>query len=306
MQKLPPLNALRAFEAAARHDSFLGAARELGVTPPAVSQQVKTLESYLGKQLFTRGNNAISLTDAGRAAYPAIAEAFEKLVAVNRIAESERVRTRLVISALPSVAMACLGPLLADYGQANPGFSFALRAEEDPVAFARHEVDLRLCYGSALYPDLVVEPLLVDRVMPLATAAWLADRPYLKSVADLQDHELIHIDWGPSFASLPTWGDCFKAAGIERSSRPERQGQLVSASSLAVDFAVAGVGMALGQGLLAQRALAEGKLVNPFGPVLPLPSAYCLVYPHTRARRPDLQALIAWLKARVALLDSAG
>lgn len=296
---LPPLNALRAFEAAARHGSFLGAARELGVTPPAVSQQVKALEGYWGRRLFERRNNAIVLTDAGRAAYPAVAEGFEKIRSVNRIAETARVKTRLVISALPSVALAWLGPLLADYAHANPGFSFALRVEEEPVSFARHEIDLRLCYDSQLYPDLVVEPLLVDRVMPLCAPDWLAARPHLTSLAELEDRDLIHIDWGPAFASLPSWGDCFEAAGIERDSGSgRREGQLVSFSSLAVDFAVAGIGMALGQALLARRALAAGQLVNPFGPALPLPSPYCLVYPHARARRPDLQALIAWLKRR--------
>jgi len=297
-EKLPPLNALRAFEAAARHGSFLGAARELGVTPPAVSQQVKALERHLGRRLFERRNNAISLTDAGRAAYPAIAEGFEKILAVNRMAETERVKTRLVVSALPSVALAWLGPLLADYALAHPGFSFALRAEEDPVSFAGQEIDLRLCYDSQLYADLAVEPLLVDRVMPLCAPDWLAARPQVKSVADLDDRDLIHIDWGPSFASLPSWADCFKAEGVARDSRPSRQGQLVSFSSLALDLAAAGLGMALGQALLARRALAAGRLVSPFGPALPLPSPYCLVYPHARAKRPDLQALIAWLKLR--------
>jgi LysR family glycine cleavage system transcriptional activator len=295
---LPPLNSLKAFEATARHGSFLRAAKELGVTAPAVSQQVKRLEAHLGRELFLRHNNAIVLTDAGRAAYPAVAEGFDKIASITRMGQAGRLKTRLVVSALPSVAFAWLGEQLGAFAKAHHGLTFELRAEEDPVEFARHDIDLRLCYGAQLYPGLVVEPLAVDRVAPLCAPEWLAAQAGLAGPEDLEDHDLIHIDWGPTFASHPTWTDWFAAAGIER--RPSvGQGHLVGLSSLAVDFAAAGMGIALCQRLLAERQMVTGALVNPFGPELKLKDTYCLAYPHAKAKRPQLKALIAWLRTQL-------
>ena len=295
---LPPLNSLKAFEATARHGSFLRAAKELGVTAPAVSQQVKRLEVHLGRELFLRRNNGIVLTDAGRAAYPAVAEGFDKIASIAPMAQAGRIKARLVVSALPSVAFSWLGEQLGAFAKAHHGLTFELRAEDDPVEFARHDIDLRLCYGAHLYPGLVVEPLAVDRVSPLCAPAWLAAHAGLTGPEDLEDHDLIHMDWGPAFASHPTWADWFAAAGIER--RPSvAQGHLVGLSSLAVDFAAAGMGMALCQRLLAERQMATGALVNPFGPELKLKDTYCLAYAHAKAKRPQLKALIAWLRTQM-------
>ena len=204
---LPPLNSLKAFEATARHGSFLRAAKELGVTAPAVSQQVKRLEVHLGRELFLRRNNGIVLTDAGRAAYPAVAEGFDKIASIAPMAQAGRIKARLVVSALPSVAFSWLSEQLGAFAKAHHGLTFELRAEDDPVEFARHDIDLRLCYGAHLYPGLVVEPLAVDRVSPLCAPAWLAAHAGLTGPEDLEDHDLIHMDWGPAFASHPTWAD---------------------------------------------------------------------------------------------------
>ena len=299
--KLPPLNAMKAFEAAARHGSFLGAAAELGVTAPAVSQQVKLLESHLGRQLFQRRNNAIALTDAGRAAFPAIAAGFESLASVGAMAAGAGLRSRLVVSALPSLALSWLAPRLGAFVAAHPGTVFELRSEEDPVEFARHDIDLRICYGSGHYPELQEAPLLRDQVRPLCAPGWLAARPGLEGPEGLADEDLIHVDWGPAFASHPTWRGWLAAAGVER--RPQRnQGHLVGYSALAIDFATAGMGIALGQGLLAAERLVKGDLVSPFGPALALKERYYLVSPHARARRPQLLALTSWLADQLPAL----
>ncbi len=293
---LPPLNALKTFEAAARHGSFVKAAQDLGVTPPAVSQQVQILEAYLGRQLFHRRKNRISLTDAGLAIVPALTDGFDRIAEVARLAAGANVRSRIVVSALPSVAVKWLPGLLGGFAEAEPNVKIDLRLEEDPVEFARHDIDLRLCYGAHLYPDLVpglvIEPLCRDRVIPLCAPSYFAEP------RDLADHDLIHTDWGPAFASHPTWPDWFDAAGIKRLPKAG-EGHRVGLSSLALDFAAEGMGVALGQSLLARRDLEAGRLISPFGPSLPLRPSYCLAYPREKARRAKVPALVAWLKDRV-------
>ena len=295
---LPPLNALKTFEAAARHGSFVKAAQDLGVTPPAVSQQVQILEAYLGRQLFHRRKNRISLTDAGLAIVPALTDGFDRIAEVARLAAGANVRSRVVVSALPSVAAKWLTGLLGAFAGVEPNVKIDLRLEEDPVEFARHDIDVRLCYGAHLYPDLVVEPLCSDKVMPLCAPSFFAGPRKAAEPESLADHDLIHTDWGPAFASHPTWPDWFDAAGLKRLPKAG-EGHRVGLSSLALDFAAEGMGVALGQSLLARRDLEEGRLISPFGPSLPLRPAYCLAYPREKARRAKVQALVAWLKDRV-------
>jgi DNA-binding transcriptional LysR family regulator len=175
--KLPPLNAVKAFEASARLGGFSQAARELGVTAGAVGQQVKLLEEFFDKQLFTRRNNQLQLTDNRR---------------------------------------------LPDFLAAEPEVRCEFRVEDDPVDFAKHHIDLRICYGRHLYPEMVTRSLLRDVVTPLCAPDYLARRATpLTDPSEIQDSELIHIDWGGSFASYPSWAAWFAAAGAPRSPRVE-------------------------------------------------------------------------------------
>ncbi len=298
-ERVPPLNGLKAFEAAARHGSFVRAAEELGVTSAAVSQQVKALEGYLGRMLFVRLGNGLALTDAGQAAYPDIAKGFDLLSGAGALLQEGRVKTRLTLSVLPSVAVKWLGPVIAAHLAAEPGLDVNLRVEEDPVPFAGEGIDLRLCYGRHHYPGLVVEELAADRVMPLCRPGLLAGKDALKGPEDLSRHKLIHTDWGPDFATHPTWADWFRAAGLA-SPREAAEGHRVTMSSLALDLAALGAGIALGQELLARSELAAGRLVSPFGPALPLKVSYCLVYPHARSDWAPLRALVSRLKRAAA------
>ena len=256
---MPPLNALKAFEAAARTGGYVTAARELGVSPSAVSQQVRNLELFFDKRLFQRYHNRITLTDAGIAIYDETAEALERLVDMTARVLVGEARTRLVISLLPSLAARWLGPRLSGFLKAEGNLRIDLRVEEDPVDFARHNIDLRICYGAHLYPDLAVTPLIRDEVLPLATPAFLARTvagdPNLDLIAD---DDLIHTAWGPSFASHPTWSDWFAEAGAERAPDVGK-GHRVGMSSLAIDLALMGQGLALGQRLLARDEIARGR-----------------------------------------------
>ncbi|MGH6934471.1 MAG: LysR substrate-binding domain-containing protein [Dongiaceae bacterium] len=291
-KRLPPLNAVKAFEASARHGSFSVAAIELGVTPGAISQQVKNLEDFFAKQLFARHNNQLRLTDAGLALYADSADVIDRLSQMTQRLLEGNVRSRFVISTLPSVAVRWLNRRLAEFLVAEPDIRCEIRIEDDPVDFVRHHIDLRICYGQHLYPELVSVPIIRDHVTPLCTSEFLASgRVGKDEPASINDRDLIHIDWGARFASYPTWADWFRASGIQRAPQVDL-GHTTAMSSLAIDFAVAGVGVALGQILLARDELADGRLVAPFTQTLPLGYAYCAVHPRSRAEKRVVRAFL--------------
>lgn len=293
---LPPLNALRAFESAARTGSYVAAAAELGVSAAAVSQQVRNLEIFLGKTLFMRLNNRVVLTDAGHAIFSGSTEAFQSLSSLTQQALTGVTRSRLVISSLPSVARRWLAPRLVEFLRINPDFRFELRVEDDPVDYARHGIDLRLCYGATLYPDHQIVPFRHDQTLALCSPSYLARNPQVRGdgVAAVPDQDLIHTDWGPSFGSHPTWRAWFTLAGIPRTG--EGGGFRVGMSALALDFAREGAGVSLGQRMLAEDDLAAGRLVALSDLAIPLGHPYCLVYPRGKVRKAGLMDLVEWLR----------
>ena len=297
-RKLPPLNALKAFEAAARTGGYVPAARELRVSPAAVSQQVKNLERFFEKQLFVRHHNRLSLTDAGLAVFADSSEALERLAAMTLRTFEGEVRSRLIVSVLPSVASHWLNRRLnrrlTGFLALDPAIRLDIRVEDDPVDFARHGIDIRICYGAHLYPDLANTLLVQDEVLPLCAPALLDQGVLNPSSPDtLPDTALIHTNWGPSFASHPTWADWFARAGLDRA--PDvGQGHRVGMSSLAIDLAAAGAGIALGQRLLAGDELANGGLVAPFGQSVPLGHPYCAVHAHAKAQKPAVRSFVDW------------
>lgn len=290
--KLPPLKALRAFECAARTGSYVDAADELSVTPAAVSQQVRNLENYFDRQLFTRYNNHIVLTDAGIKIYTNLGPPLLDLAQINaQLLDGPR-GASLVISVLPSLAQTWLGPLLARYSRLNPLLGLHTRVEEDPVDFARNNIDLRITYGAQLYRDFDSIRLFQDVVLPMCSPEFAAQQPQAKTeLQALPDHLFIHIDWGVNYASHPGWGDWFRHMGIDRTP-PIARGQLVSMSSVALDYASHGLGVVLGQRQLAQDYLHQGRLVVVSESALPLGQAYYGVYAHAGQRRDQVKSLL--------------
>jgi len=291
---LPPLNALRAFEAAARAGSYVGAAAELEVSPAAVSQQVRNLEDFLGKKLFMRFNNRVGLTDAGQAVFASAAEALQSISALTEQVRSGGSKLRLAISILPSIANRWLEYRLSAFLRAESAVRIDVRVEDDPVDFARHNIDLRMCYGSNPYPDMAVEQLCTDEVLPLCSPDYLArNRVAPGNLSDMPHDDLIHTDWGPSYVSHPAWSAWFAAEGL--APPDESRGYRVGLSSLALDLARDGVGIALGQKLMAGDDLRSGRLVALSPRSIPLGHAYSLVFPPSRAGKPGLRGLIDWL-----------
>lgn len=295
---LPPLNSLRAFEAAARTGSFVAAAEELGVSAAAISQHIRKLEDFLGKDMFMRMNNRVTLTDAGHAILLGTTEALQQISETTLDMTTDRSRARLVISSIESVAEKWLLPRLADYARLQPDFRFDLRVEADPVDFARHNIDLRLGYGTGHYPDQRVQVLVRDVVQPMCSPAYLQRNPAAldHGMAAVPGSDLLITSWGPSFGSNPTWASWFHQANLPL---PDMGGFQAGRSSLALDMACAGLGVALAQRMLGAPDLAAGRLIALSPLHLDLGHPYCLVHPHSKARKRSLAALIDWLLVSV-------
>lgn len=292
---LPPLNSLRAFEAAARTGSYVDAAEEIGVSAAAISQHVRKLEDFFGKELFLRLNNRVILTDAGHAIFAGTAGALQAISDTAGDLMSDRSRSRLVISAIESLADKWLLPRLVAFCCDRPEFRFDLRVEPDPVDFARHDIDLRIGYGAGAYPDHHVRPLARDVVQPMCSPSYLERHPDLRrhGPETVPESDLLHTNWGPSFGSNPTWRSWFKKAGLKVPS--DSGGFQVGRSGLILDLACAGLGVALAQRMMAERDLAEGRLVVLSDVTLPLGHPYFLAVPQVKTRKRALALLADWL-----------
>ncbi len=291
--KLPPLNALRAFEAAARTGGYAAAAAALGVSRAAVSQQVRNLEGFFGKRLFERYNNRVVLTDAGREIHAEAAEGLRRIAEMSAHVLAGTRRARLMVSAPPSLVERWLAPRLEIFAGTYPGVSIDIRVEDDPVDFAAEGLDLRICYGARLYPDLDVRPLFQDQVAPLASPAFMV-RHELEPGGDLSaldDTCFILTNWGPSFASHPGWSDWFRRKGAPRAREPV-PGLSAGSSSLALELARLGLGVALGQLELARADLTSGALVQLDPNAIAIGHPYCAVTQPGQRRRTNLGALL--------------
>lgn len=295
MSRLPPLNAVKAFEVAARMGGFALAATELGVSAAAVSQQVRNLEEYLGKQLFVRTGNRITLTDAGLAIYPQTARALNDIAAMTvRILEGE-LRMRLVVSVPASLAETWLAPKLSELLVFFPQMAIDIRVEDDPVDMARQDIDLRISYGDYHYPMLDAIPLVHDEVLPVcAPEFWYKHGNNDFDLSMLHESMFIHTNWGPNYASHPTWSDWFAKASGNARPDPSR-GRRVGLSSLAITSAKLGLGVALGQRAMARADLEAGRLIALTSVTLELGHPYCAFVSSVKAERADIKRLVALL-----------
>ena len=294
-RRLPPLNALRAFEAAARHLSFTKAAGELSVTPAAVSHQVKALEDYFGIQLFRRLTRALLLTDAGQMALPALRDGFDKLAEASERLRAHDARGMLTVSVSPSFAAKWLVPRLDDFRAQHPDIDVRLDASDTIVDLARGEADLSIRYGPGGYRDLRVDLLFAAEVFPVC-APGLCDGPRpLREPADLRRHTLLHVDWSEQGETWPGWRMWLLAAGAE--GVDATRGPRFSQESMAVQSAVDGHGVALTSSALVTDDIAAGRLIRPFDLSLPLDFGYYLLCPEATVEHPKVAAFRDWILA---------
>ncbi len=292
--KLPPLNAMRAFEAAARHSSFTKAADELCVTPAAISQQIKFLEDYLQIRFFIRSNKGIAMTEAGKTYYPLVTEGFQTLARATRRLNSFKSSDHLNVSILPSLASQWLGRYLFEWCVQYPDIQITVQATHNEEDLNKSEYDIRITYGERHYQNTICEQLVTDSVSPVCSPALLQKENQLLSPSDLKNFRLLHIDWGGSYDTLPSWDEWLSAANVE-SSIHERS-PIFNLSSLAIQAAVKGEGVVLGQNLMVRDEIASGLLVKPFELSLPLREAYYITYTESTLSKPGAQIFLAWLR----------
>lgn len=293
-RRLPPLNALRAFEVAGRHLSFSRAAAELHVTPAAVSHQVKGLEEFLGVQLFRRLNKALLLTDAGQAMLPALREGFDRLDEAVKASRAAGAHRALTVSVAPSFGARWLVPRLYRFRQGHPGFDVRIDATHQLVDFARDDVDLAIRYGTGAYPGLAVERLFDDEVFPVCSPRLLGGDPPLAQPDDLRHHTLIHIR-ADDPAPWPDWEMWLHSAGVE--GVDWSRGLQFSHAAMALQAAAEGQGVVLGTSVTTADDIAAGRLCKPFAHAMASEFSYYLVYAEKALARPKVAAFRDWLRA---------
>ncbi len=301
-RRLPPLNALRAFEAAARHLNFSRAADELSVTPGAVSQQIQNLEDYVGAALFKRTPKGLLLTDAAQTALPALREAFDRLAEAASLLTAAVDGRRLTLTAPPSFAAKWLVPRLGAFEKAHPQVDVWLSAGIELVDLTAGEVDIAIRYGGGRYPGLEIRRLMSETVIPVASPEHLSANP-LTSPDDLASHILLH-DGSPDLDdSCPDWSMWLAARGLK--GVDGNRGPRFNQSSLVIEAAVNGRGVALAKRTLAQADLEAGRLVAPLQIATAVDFAYYLVHPKAKGRLPQVKAFVSWIEAEALAHEEA-
>jgi LysR family glycine cleavage system transcriptional activator len=290
MDRLPPLNAVRAFEAAARHASITVAAHELHVTPGAVSRQVRVLEEFLGVRLLDRGHQQISLTRQGADYHRAVTKAIDVLRDATQRLTRRRQRRQLKVRAYTTFAMAWLIPRLSGFHAAHPEIEVLLTASLDPVDFRKEDLDGAIRLGDGRWPGAYSQRLVSNVLVPVASPALLAGGPKLKKPADLRHHTLLH-----SVARPDDWGHWLEAVGAA-GQVDARSGMTYQSSAMAYAAAVQGQGVAIAQLFLVEDALRAGQLVRPFRQTVDMGDyTYYLLTPSHRAESPQMKMFRSWL-----------
>ena len=304
-RRLPSLNALKAFEASARQESFTKAADELCVTQGAVSQQVKALESELGVRLFKRERQRLAITEAGQSYLAVVRDAFDRLAqGTERLLQQEN-SGRLTVTTSPNFAAKWLVHRLARFSEAHPEIDLRVSASMHHIDFAREDIDLAIRHGDGNWPGLHVTRLCTEEVFPVCSPLLLKGRKPLRSPRDIKHHTLLHVN------DTTDWARWLESVGVDDAAC--KRGTIVNQASMAIDAAVDGQGIALARTALVSWDLISGRLIRPFSQALAASYAFWIVCPKSAAAQPKIASFREWLLAeakkdaqRIARLDSAG
>jgi LysR family glycine cleavage system transcriptional activator len=302
--RLPPLNALRAFEAAARHLSFKKAALELSVTPTAVSHQIKLLEESLDLPLFERLTRALALTPQGEAMLPKVREGLECFAAAVESAHTQAELGRLIVVVPPSFATRWLVPRLRRFAVAQPSLSLHVTRSlstidgnqaagvADPVDLRQEDSLVAIRFGSGICPGHQVDRMFGSDYIAVCSPSLLAAEPPMRVPADMRHQVLLHDD-GAGDRIGPGWEDWFRLAGV--SGVDTRAGPHFGDAGMAYVAALDGLGVALASRPLVATAIAQGRLVVPFDIAVGQSHAYYLVIAESIVKRPAVLAFREWL-----------
>lgn len=301
MDNLPPLRALQVFDTLGRCASIAEAAKRLGISPGAVSQQMKLLEDSLGITLLVKEGRRNRLTAAGSRFHESCADAFERL----RIAQAEVVLSRdtshLRISALPSLMSRWLAPRVFDWQEANKTVNVYLDGSHAEPAANGYEIDFRITYSDrAIDAENAIE-LFRDCVVPVCSPDVLRGDISRLAPAELLNYPLLCIDWLPKFASPPSWRDWFESTGADSArlqANLQDSRRVFSLSAMAIEAALAGQGFVLAQYSMVAKELESGRLLMPIAHALPLPASYYLTWTKSAFDKEHCRQFHRWLLAR--------
>ena len=290
--RLPSLNGLRAFEAAARHLSFTNAASELNVTQTAISHQIRRLEEELGTKLFVRQNRALALTSEAKEYLPGIRAAFNDLrLATDRLLRRDDDHV-LTVSTLASLAAKWLLPRLSAFQEAHPGIDVRITTSTGLVDFRSGDVDAAIRYGRGHWPGVRADWLMADELFPVCSPALITGDKPLRRPEDLANFTLLHSSGGYD----DDWRLWLTAAGLP-ANISKQPGVSFDLIFMTVQAAIDGIGVALGRTSYVEADIAKGRLVVPFKIALPTDAGFYLVSPQERADPPKLRAFRQWLIA---------
>ena len=286
-RKLPPLNALRAFEAAARHESFTRAAEELNVTQGAVSHQVKGLEAVLGVKLFNRERQKLVITSAGREYLTVVRDALDRIALGTERLVQRQGSGALTVSTSPDFAAKWLVHRLGEFAEAHPDIDLRVSASLHHVDFAREEVDLAVRHGDGNWPGLEVVRLCSEQMFPVCSPKLVAGRDRISKPGDILKFPLLHLN------DHKAWARWFDAAGV---TDPDlSRGPVMNRDSMLIDAAVDGQGVALARTTLAAWDLINGRLIRPVDVTVRLARSYWIVCPKATAALPKIAIFRDWL-----------
>jgi len=286
MRRLPPLHALRAFEAAARHSSFKKAGAELGISPTAISHHVRLLEETLGRRLFDRTARQVKLTSAGQMLYPALRDSLDGMARGIELVRASRRAQEVTLTATLAFTARWLVPRMALLRALLPEASIRLLASDDVVDLAAGSADLAIRYGGGGYANCRTEPLLPGRFAPACNPKLAVRTP-----EDLARQTLIHFEWRRLRGDTPLWSRWFAQAGLPQ---PRTRELIFSDETHALQAAASGEGVVLASLVLIAEELRSGALLCPFGPILD-GDPYLLVTPDEKLHDPLIAAIRSWL-----------
>src|SRR6266513_3199705 len=290
--RLPPLNALKAFEAAARHESFTRAAEELCVTQGAVSHQVKALETELAIKLFNRERQRLIITEAGRDYLAVVRDALDRIAAGTERLLQRQSAGVLTVSTSPDFAAKWLVHRLGHFAEAHTGIDLRVSATLHHVDFAREEVDLAVRHGDGNWPGLDAVRLSPEQLFAVCSPKLLSSRRRLAKPADLLKSPLIHMD------NRTDWNNWLREADLDETG--VTHGPVLNRASMVIDAAINGQGIALARTTLAAWDLIIGHLVRPFAETLRLSKTYWIVCPKVTATLPKIVTFRDWLLAEAS------
>jgi len=285
---IPPLTALQAFETIARRKSFTLAAEELHLTPSAVSHQVAKLEGLLHVRLFERSTRGVELTPAGQQYLQRVGSA---LGAINTATEDLRhgVQDTLYVHSSPSFASLWLMPRIARFTALHPNISLMLSASHVHSDFQLGQMDIDIRYGLPNWPNLEVEPIFTEKIMPLASPE------FIRAHALHEPKNLLRVPLIQSSVSVVQWVDWFGRYGD--GLRPERMGLRFDRAMMSLDAAVQNLGVALESRSIGQSLIDSGKLQAVFAESMSVEvQAHFMVYPARHASRPEVKSFVQWLQ----------